>query len=413
MRSESMTISGTLIEPGDDGSLNLREGTLRIVGDRIVAVESGLTDHPDLGGPGYLISPGFVDAHLHLPQFDSIGVAGLELLDWLETVIFPAETRWAETAFARSMAERVGGQLLRAGTTSIAAYATSHAAAAQAAIEVLGGMGFSGHVGLVLMDQNGPTGLLVGRDEAMAGCRGLKGFGRIRPSINPRFAVACSMELMQAAAQLAKETGWRLQTHLAETVAEIEAVRRIHGAAYVDVYDRAGLLGPGSLMAHGVHLSDEDLNTLRARGSVVVHCPTANRFLRAGGMDWERTRASGVAVAVGSDVAGGPDRCMVKVAKGMLENAGSSLTAGEAWWRITRGNALCLGMEDVGRLAVGSRSDILVLRPDLRLGATADPLAPIIYGWDDRWLEAAVLGGQVTTHCGDTRFGSWETAGLS
>ncbi len=402
-----LTVSGMLIKPRSEGGIELGEGTIRIKGDRIVSIDARMTSRPDLGGPGYLISPGFVDAHLHLPQFDSIGVAGLELLDWLETVIFPAEARWGDTGFAREMSRRVGHQLLRAGTTSIAAYATSHAAATQAAADVLGGLGFSGHVGHVLMDQNGPSNLLVEADKAIADCRGLLAAGRVQPSINPRFAVACSMELMQAAAGLAGDTGWRIQTHLAETIAEIETVRRIYGMGYVETYDRAGLLRAGALFAHGIHLSADDRSRLEGRGCIIAHCPTANRFLRAGSMNWDATAASGVRVALGSDVAGGPDRCMVRVARGMLENSGGgtgptktgpdrtgpTAMAGRAWWHITRGNAECLGVPDVGRLEVGARADILVLQPDLSL-ALADPLGTVIHGWDDRWLQAVIIGGR-------------------
>jgi len=396
------------MDPKEDGQVALAPGTLLLEGDRIVGREPGVTRTADLGGPGFLVSPGFVDTHLHLPQFDSIGVAGLELLDWLTSVIFPAETRWADVAFARSMCERIGRQLVGVGTTAIAAYATSHTESTQVAIDTLGAMGFSGIVGQVLMDQFGPSELLVPADRAIAGCSSLAPKDRIDPAINPRFAVSCSMPLMKAAAQLARTAGWWLQTHLAETHAEIETVRRLHGAEYVAVYAEAGLLTNRTLLAHGVHLSDDDLSCLHAHRSVIAHCPTANRFLVAGSMNWDRTAASGIRVSLGTDVAGGPDRSMVRVARAMLENRvarrclsgrdepdSSGGSASRAWWQITRGNAETLGLRDIGHLAPGARADIVVIRPDLPAASAGDPLGPIVYAWDDRWIEAVLIAGRV------------------
>ncbi|MCC6676851.1 MAG: amidohydrolase family protein [Phycisphaerales bacterium] len=399
---QTTTITGHLVLPDGEERVRLAPGVLTIRGERIESVREGpIPDSGcDFGGPGCLISPGFIDAHLHLPQFDSIGVEGLELLEWLDRVIFPAEARWADAGYAGQMAGRVARQLLSFGTTGIGAYATVHAAAAQAAIDAVAEAGLAGHVGQVLMDRGAPPELVRPAKQLIEEASNLKGRGRIVPAVTPRFAISCSDDLLRGAGELAAKTGQLIQTHLAETTAEIREVGRLcAGLRYTEVYARAGLLTPRSILGHGVHLDEQDRQVLARAGAVIAHCPTANRFLRAGMMDLAAHGRAGVAVAVGSDVAGGPDRSMVRVARAMMETARqlghSGPSASEAWWRITRGNARCLGVADqTGSLEPGRWADVVLVRPDLEWRAGPDPIGTVVWGWDDRWVERVWVAGR-------------------
>jgi guanine deaminase len=411
-------IAGQLLVEQGRRRAGLTPGTVVVRGDRIVEVVPGLHPSPDFGGPEHLITPGFIDTHVHLPQFDSIGAEGLELLDWLERVIFPAEARWVDASYAASMAARVAGDLLSCGTTSVAAYATSHHAATRAAIESLASAGMSGYVGQVLMDRNGPTELLCPAREALASAAMLEPRGRIRPAVTPRFAITCSNELLCGAAELAREKGWMIQTHLAETLREMEAVERFFiDLSYPHVYGERGLLGPRTVLAHGIWLDDDDLKYLRQFGCVIAHCPTANRFLEAGEMNLGRTLQAGVPASLGSDVAGGPDRSMVRVARAMIETAkqvkqGAASTpsdratdeevwargapdAREAWWQITMGNADSIGLDGAGRISPGAWADLVVIKPSSTWMGSVDPLAAVLWGWDDRWIEATLASGRL------------------
>src|SRR5262245_62629149 len=113
-----VVISGQLMAADGERRAKIAPGTLVLSGGRIASVSTGLHPSPDFGGPECLITPGFVDTHVHLPQLDSVGVDGLELLDWLERVIFPAEVRWEDADFAGAMAQRAAWELLGVGTTS-------------------------------------------------------------------------------------------------------------------------------------------------------------------------------------------------------------------------------------------------------------------------------------------------------
>jgi guanine deaminase len=413
-----VVISGRLMMADGERRARIAPGTLVLSGGRIASVSTGLHPSPDLGGPEHLITPGFVDTHVHLAQLDSIGVDGLELLEWLERVVFPAESRWADAGFAEDMARRAAQELLGVGTTSVAAYATSHHEGARAAIGALASAGMGGYVGQVLMDRGAPAELCVPAREGLASAARLEGQGRIAPAVTPRFAVACSEALLRGAGELVRKTGWLAQTHLCETQREIELVAELFGGArYLDVYEGAGLLGARSVFGHGVWLDDADREKLARARAVVAHCPTANRFLEAGEMDCAAALAAGVRVALGTDVAGGPDRSMVRVARGMMETAkqvgrarvsvgkeehraGARCHAAETWWQITAGNAAAIGLADTGILATGMWGDVVVIRPGATPGGakwleSPDPLSALMWGWDDRWIEATLVTGRV------------------
>lgn len=404
-----MILFGNLLLDAGNGSCRTRRGTVRV--DDHVIVEVNVGDEPgayDFGGPDALISPGFIDAHVHLPQFDLIGAHGMDLLHWLTDVTFPSEMKWADTQYARGMTQRVAKKLLACGTTGIAAYATVHHDAAVAAIQAARAAGLRGVIGQVLMDRAAPAELCFDTDRLIDEAAALQSEfpvgGRMAAAVTPRFAIACTGALLAAAGRLAKQTGAIVQTHLAETIAECDRVGELFdGRGYVDVYADAGLLGPTSIMGHGIHLDDADRRSMVRHGGAIAHCPTANSFLRSGIMPRHDHLQGGVKLALGSDVGAGYETSMIRVARAMIEAAaaiGDTFpSAAEGWYSITAGNADVLGWHDAGRLAVGNAADLVVVKPDMPwLGGASDPLARLMFGWDDHWIDATIVGGRVARH---------------
>lgn len=400
-----MILAGWLMVPDPHAGVRLERGHLTIRDGRIAEVGAGEPIFAaDLGGEHAIIMPGFIDAHLHLPQFDSIGVDGMTLLDWLDGVIFPAEVRWEDSAYAEAMTQRVVDQLLRYGTTSFAAYATVHHAATRAAMDTIARAGLCAIVGQVLMDRNAPAELVRPCDQLLAEASSHERCGRVQPAITPRFAISCTGELLEGAGRLAKKSRWPVQTHLAEMEPECALVGELFdGLSYTEVYERAGLLGARSVLAHGIWLDEPQIARLAATRSIIAHCPTANLFLGSGSMDRVGLIDAGVPIVLGSDVAGGPDRSMVRVARAMLETArwrgDQPPTAADCWAQITRRNAEALGMGEVGRIEPGMMADLLVIEPDVPLPlsheATGDALATLLYAWDDRWIRQTLIAGDV------------------
>lgn len=395
------------------GDVRLVRGWVGVEGGKVVEVGEGeviparWSEMARFGDDDTVISPGFADAHVHIPQFDSIGADGLPLLDWLERVIFPAEMKWSDPEYARHMGQRVAQRLLDVGTTAVAAYGSVHHAGSIAAMRALAESGIAGHFGQVLMDPtpHTPPELARPASQLLAEAARLEPIERLRPAVTPRFAVSCSPELLEGAGRLAREKDWYIQTHLSETQDECEIVRQMHGADYVEVYRRAGLLGPRTLLGHGIWLSDAERQTLASTQSLIAHCPTANLFLEAGRMDLAAHERAGIRIALGSDVAGGPDVCMVRVARAMIETAKQHRLSGrtdvripraaEAWWHITAGNARALGLNS-GRFEPGMDADLVAFRPrDSAWRTSPDPLAALLYGWDEQWIQCTMVAGRL------------------
>lgn len=413
-----MLIQGRLLI---DPALPPMPGWLRVERGRIAQIGEGDPPRdampPTLGGPDRVISPAFFDAHCHLPQTDSVGIDGLTLLDWLDRAIFPAETWWGRGAGV-SMALTAAHRHLRQGTVGVAAYLTSHGEINREVLGVLAAKTpLRFHAGRVGMDRLAPAPLLEedldrARQRPPRPCV-LPQLGddpRRRVSANPRFAITCSDELLAEFGWFAQANpGVYVQTHLSESVEECAKVRELFpkDRDYTSVYDRFGLLHERTLLAHGVHLTEDEWKLIARRRSVVVHCPTANLFLQAGLFNLDKAREHGARLALGSDIAGGPDIAMPRVARAMIETAKVRMqtrragdpsvsvpTPAEAWTMITRTNADLLGWSDSGRLEVGASADVLVLRPPT---AWLDEhvVGRVVYGWDAELIEARVYEGRV------------------
>ncbi len=402
-----MIVAGQLLlEDAGTASTRLSPGYLRIEDGHVAElVEGEVPTKPDAGGPGCLIAPGLVDTHVHLPQFDTIGAHGLPLLDWLSGVTFPAEAKWADAAYAAAMTRRVAEQLAAHGTTSVCAYSSIHHKATAAAVEVLGDSGIRGVVGQAMSDRFAPEGL-VGEPAALLDQTNdlLTRFPSdqsVAAAITPRFAISCTEDLLAGAGRLAAEHPSALvQTHLSETRRECDLVGDLFdGKSYVEVYRETGLATPRTLFGHGIYLSEAERRTLETAGSVIAHCPTANSFLRSGAMDRHATLAAKCRVSLGSDIGGGYERSMVRVARAMIETAAALgehyPSPADAWWQITAGNADAARFADAGRLSVGVPADLLIARPDVPwLDSSVDPLAMLLFAWDDRWIERVLCAGR-------------------
>jgi len=333
----------------------------------------------------WVVLPGMVDLHAHLPQLPNAGLgAGLDLLTWLDRYIFPLERAFDEAA-AERLAPVVWRAFAAAGTTTALVYGAVYEASLDAAFRAAEAHGIRAVIGKVMMDRLTydrtiePTAILERSlresSDLIARWHGRDG-GRLRYAVTPRFAVSCTAEMLRESAALATSTGAYWQTHLSEDHGEIAEVRRLFPEAidYVDVYDRAGGLGRRTILAHAVHLSDRELSRLVESGTRVAHCPSSNLFLASGIMPLGRYLEAGLSVGLGSDVSAGPDLSIFTemrvgfYAQNAMRVAGSS--GGPSlgpldWLRMgTLSGAGVLGIDDlVGSLEAGKEADLIALDP--------------------------------------------------
>ena len=337
----------------------------------------------------WVVMPGLVDLHAHLPQLPNAGVgAGLDLLTWLERYIFPLE-RDFDLPTAELIAPAAFRAFARAGTTTVVAYGALWAESLDACFRTAEAHGIRAVIGKVMMDrlsydtERDPTEVLeLSMRQSAELCATWHGRdnGRLMYAFTPRFAVSCSAEMLRHSARAAAEAGAYWQTHLSEDRGEIAEVKRLFPDAldYTDVYDRAGGLTPRSILAHAIHLSDREVDRLAASRAVIAHCPSSNLFLASGAMPLARYLAAGIRIGLGSDVAAGPDTSLFSVMRAgaytqnALRAAGLSddqpLGPGE-WLRLgTLGGAEALGLQDrIGSVEAGKEADLIAVDPSVTL----------------------------------------------
>lgn len=316
--------------------------------------------------PGVL-TPGFVDVHLHYPQTRILGSASGPLLDWLRTSTFPEETAFADPAHAASVATAFAAALAAAGTTLCQAYGSVHPAAAEALFQALADRGLRAIAGPVLMDQGAPAALLLPADRALPALEALverwHGHdGRLQVAVIPRFALSCTPALMEGAAALARRRGLWVATHLSENPAECRETTAMFGARdYLEVYEEVGLVHDRTVLAHCIHLSPGEWDRLAAAGAVVAHCPDSNDFLGSGGMPLAELDARGVQLGLGTDVAAGRSFRVPRIASSAHDNAlrqGLRPPPARWFWQATRGGALALGQAHLGSVRAGMDADL-------------------------------------------------------
>jgi guanine deaminase len=337
----------------------------------------------------WVLMPGLIDLHAHLPQLPNAGVgAGLHLLAWLERYIFPLEREFDE-ATAERVAPAAFRAFARAGTTTVVAYGAIWQPSLDACFRAAEAHGIRAVLGKVMMDrlsydiEREPQEVLhLSVRQSTELCERWHGAanGRLSYAFSPRFAVSCSAEMLAESARLARETGAYWQTHLSEDTNELAEVHRLFPNAvdYTDVYDRAGGLRPGAILAHAVHLSDREIGRLAESGAAIAHCPASNLFLASGAMPLGRYLHAGLVVGLGSDVAAGPEGSLFSVMRAGAYTQNLLHALGMAahpamppieWLRLaTLGGARALGLEErIGSVEVGKEADLIVVDPTTTL----------------------------------------------
>ena len=393
-----MRIDGHILTPlPEGGTAFFRDSSLEAGTDgRIAGIGEG-------SGAEHLIIPGLVDAHVHLPQFRVRGLFTEALLPWLREHIWPEEARFVEDEYAAQVAREFRAGLVAVGTTSALVYGAPQRESAALLFDALRPLCVQG--GDVLMDRNGPEELLRSTDETLeSSAASLERWGR-RYWLTPRFAPTCSGEMMSGLGKLVAMKQSGVQTHLAENLDEIAWVAELHPEArsYADVYDQFGLLGPRTVLGHCIHLDDDDLALIKARGSWVAHCPTSNVALGSGRMPIEKYQTRGLRIALATDVGAGPNLSMLDVMRSCIEvhRGHCDLRPADVLRMASLAGAQAMGEGNRrGALVKGRALDAVALRVPggLRAGEHGEAaLLRILEGFEGRYEDAVVgvwVGGE-------------------
>ncbi|MEY3011991.1 MAG: hypothetical protein RIT45_726 [Pseudomonadota bacterium] len=373
-----MRAAGTPTAPGGSGQVRgvvvmpeltghsrlLEDAVVRWEDGRIVEVRAARDGDPPTSG--WLISPGFVDLHVHWPQSHVRGCYGGALLPWLREHIWPAEAEFVDAEVAERRGMDFLDRLHAAGTTAALTFGPPFLEASRSLLRAAPRGFFDGPA---LMECNSMPELERPVPETLAEIAGLPDHERARVVVSPRFAPNLSAESLAACGELA----WRLrmpaQSHLSENQEELRWVDSLFPDAldYTDVYDRARLLGPHVVMAHVIYLGARDFLRIAETGTMIAHCPTSNEALESGRMPLELVRKTGARWCLATDVGAGPQLSQVHVigcALRVHREAGVPIDAGEAWARASAVPGAFLagfdrGLRGLGSLAAGAPANLV------------------------------------------------------
>jgi cytosine/adenosine deaminase-related metal-dependent hydrolase len=412
------TMDGT--GPADTGA-EYPAGHVIVSGGRIAAAGDGAAPRVEgatvLDGRGCLATPGLVNTHHHLYQWLTQGRAQQEsLFGWL-TELYPVWARIEPDQVHAAATAGLAWLALTGCTTSTdhhyvfprrgAGAGQAFAGPLEAEIAAAATVGLRFHPCRGSMDLGESSGglppdeIVESTGQALAATAAAieahhdpSPGAMVRIAVGPCSPFTASKELMREAAALARATGTRLHTHLAETRDEEDSLREQTGLSPAEFAEELGWLSDDVWLAHCVHLGDAAIARLAAAGTSVAHCPSSNGRLGSGIAPVRKLLAAGAAVGLGVDgpssgdaaSMGGELRQALLAARAKDADA-RALTARQALWMGTRGGARCLGRDDeIGSLRPGALADVALWRLDtlandaIAHGPGGDPVAALVLG---------------------------------
>ena len=369
-----------------------------------------------------LIMPGFIDTHVHYPQYKVIASYGASLIEWLDKYTFVEEQKFSDNHYADQIANLFLDELIKNGTTTVMTFCTSYKQSVDAFFNASEKRNLRMVAGKVMMDRNAPEELCDNSKDSYKDSKSLiekwHNKGRLRYAVTPRFALTSSKSQLEQASRLLNEfpdmdgtKGVLLQTHLNENDEEIERVRELFPDSknYFGVYDDFGITGRNSVFGHCIHNTDEEYQKMADTGSKVALCPTSNLFLGSGLFELEKLENYGIDVSLASDVGGGDSFSMFQVmneAYKVCRMNDFNLDPVKAFYLTTLGAAKVLNMDDcIGNFEAEKEADFIVID----LNATEiisqknkissnikDTLFNLMTLGDDRLIDEVYIMGQRT-----------------
>jgi len=389
-----------------EGDLLIRDGRIESVGQSVNEIEADEI----IDASGHAVLPGFVQTHIHLCQTLFRGAADdLSLIDWLRQRVWKMEA--AHTPESLRASARLGvAELIKGGTTCALTMETvSHT---EVVFRVIEETSYRATSGKCMMDKGAevPKELQEETESSIRESLSLlekwngRADGRIRYCFAPRFAVSCTKELLERVARLSREHGVMIHTHASENKTEIEIVESETGLRNVVYLDSVGLTSPRVLLAHCIHLDDEEIEILSRTETKVSHCPSSNLKLGSGIARVKDLLENNVRVSLGAD--GAPCNNRLDMFTEMrsaallqkMVHGPETLPAQRVLRMATIDGARALGLEnEIGSLEVGKKADVIIV--DLKtLHSTPRPtdiVSALVYSAQPNDVRTTIVDGRV------------------
>ncbi|RMF91527.1 MAG: hypothetical protein D6736_05040 [Nitrospinota bacterium] len=415
----------------------LTDGVLVWEGDRIIAVGKSYDGPVDriIDASGRLVSPGFINLHFHAgTEAGGRLIADVGRQDFFQTgyLNYHNVGKGKSGGIDRLETAEVGGkfslvELMKSGCTTVVEVGGSPQMV-EGLVPIAGELGLRAYLTPgyrsvnTYNDHKGRLYFEWDEAQGFAGLQRAREFiqryygtyqDRIRGMLFPLQVDTCTPELLRATRDVAQELGVRIQIHVGQNVMEFHNIVRMHGKTPIEFLADIGILGPTTILGHAMVISDhslsawpggQDLQLIADHGCSVAHCPTV--FARRGNLleSLHRYQEAGVNIGLGTDTYPRDLIAEMRMASLLCKVVERNFlvgTAGDVFNAATLGGARALGREDIGRLAVGAKADIVIINlQSLRIGPIWDPIKTLVNCATSENVEQVIIDGKTVVEGG-------------
>ncbi|MEW5958488.1 MAG: amidohydrolase [Chloroflexota bacterium] len=383
--------------------------------DRVQALGPGQPPLELLGRAGRVIEagqmavlPGLVNGHTHLSQTFMRGLGDDKtLLDWLKTVLWPLQAAMSVDDM------RLAGLLglvenLRCGVTAVVQHhkittSPAHVDAAAEAAQTVGLRLRLARGWVDLGDAAETPATIFAEMTRLHRTWHQQAEGRLTVGFGPLAAWRCSNETMRQAVALARAWGVPTHIHVAESMDEIELMRRRNGLRHIEWLHSLGVLGPDFQLVHCVQVTGQEIDLIAERGASVVHCPVSNMYLASGAAPVSQMLARGITVALGSDGSASHNSqdmletlktaaLLARVSTGQATALGPTA----ALRMVTTAGARLMDRDDLGVLTSGAKADITIVNlNNARCAPVHRPASALVFNASGPDVQTVIVDGQI------------------
>lgn len=385
------------------GGIAIKDGLIADVGpaEKFTPRQARIT----IEANNQIVMPGLVNAHTHAAMTLFRGFTDdIPLEPWLNKV-WQLEMRFATPENVRKGSRLAFIEMIRAGVTTAADMYWYAEATTQAALEV--GLRLVNGVGII--DTVGNEGRRNKEEPTRRFIETYLNHPTVHPCVQVHSTYTVTTDSLRLADRLAQEYHLPLITHASETRTEVQTLLNRTGKTPIGYLDALGMLHPGTVLVHCVHLQEGEVELLARKGVAVIHCPESNLKLGSGIAPVPALLKNGVVLGLGTDGAAsnndldlwGEMRTAALLHKGVTEDP-TALTALEALHMATLGGAKALGLDTlIGSLEVGKRADVITISLDsIHLTPRYDIASLLVYAAKGGDVRNVIIDGKLVLHEG-------------
>lgn len=380
----------------------IKNGSLGVKDDRIAYIgNDGIRGEEEIDGKGKVVIPGLINCHTHSPMTLLRGIAeDLSLEKWLKDVIWPIEKKLkADHAYIGALVACI--EMLLSGTTCFSDHYFFMKNIAEA-VKTTGIRAVLAPAMVEMFDLKKGRALLR---EASSFIKEFKGaYGRITTRLGPHSEYSCSLEFLSMVRETANELGVGIHIHIAESAPHVRSFIADHGVTPIKALKSIGFLKRDVLLAHSIHLEDDDLKIISKSGACVAYNPVSNMKVSLGiPRVWEMINL-GISVGIGTD---GPAsnntldmireiRIGALLQKLKYSNP-SVLPAWKALELATKEAAKALGLDNnIGSIEIGKKADLVLLNPaPTYMTSAKDLYSVIVYCLSGKDVSDVIVNGKL------------------